>query len=77
MLVMPRAMWMTGMVAGMAMSAAAVAAGGWTLYVLLALFLEYKALPGHGGCSGKGAASASDAQARETSTGHSNGRRVR
>ena len=60
MLVMPRAMWMTGMVAGMAMSAAAVAAGGWTLYVLLALFLEYKALPGHGGCSGKGAASASD-----------------
>ena len=42
MLVMPRAMFLTGMAAGMAMSAAAVGAGGWTLYILLALYLEYK-----------------------------------
>jgi auxin influx carrier (AUX1 LAX family) len=42
MLVMPRAMWLTGMAAGMAVSGLAVLAGGWTLYVLLALYLEFK-----------------------------------
>ena len=41
MLVMPRAMWLTGLGAGMAMSAVAVGAGGWTMYVLFALYLEF------------------------------------
>ena len=56
MLVMPRAMWLTGLGAGMAMSAVAVGAGGWTMYVLFALYLEFKARRAQGGGSVAGGA---------------------
>jgi auxin influx carrier (AUX1 LAX family) len=42
MLVMPRAIWLMGMGVGLAVSCVSLVTGGWTLYVLLALYLEYK-----------------------------------
>jgi len=56
MLVLPRAFWLAGVAPGLALAAGTGATGAWTVWVMLALYLEFKRrmVSGGGGRVGSG-----------------------